>query len=415
MYNKKGFTLVELLAVIAILAILVIIALPNVMGMFNRAKKSSFDTEIKEMVKIAKQSWIRDSLTKSTSQTYVKCKNDKCEKEIDMNVGKNFEYYIEMNGIGDIIKMYATDGTYQYKYCGNKLDIKEEITTEIIANIPESEKIVITCDDVMMNSKSCIKDDNEDTIIFLEEKLKNDVKTNNYYLKYDDYNNIRYIGVSSDNNMNNYVKFEDSNKEWRILGIIDNKVKLIEQVDYGNITYKLERYWGSLQKYVSSDMDDWKTAKINEELNTTYYASLSPITRRSIIESVWAHNTDTSGDVKNIYEKEREAINSNDLNHKWTGKIASIYLSDYYYSRKPDTVYYNNWIRYGSYYTTTNSAVLASAIVPMNAKGWIGSQAPSKFTVYPTIYINSNVYVKSGNGTKQKPYILGYKSNCPCE
>jgi len=45
--NKKGFTLVELLAVIAILAILVIIAIPNVMKMFNDAKKSSFETEIK--------------------------------------------------------------------------------------------------------------------------------------------------------------------------------------------------------------------------------------------------------------------------------------------------------------------------------------------------------------------------------
>lgn len=33
--NKKGFTLVELLAVIAILAILVIVAMPNVLGMFK--------------------------------------------------------------------------------------------------------------------------------------------------------------------------------------------------------------------------------------------------------------------------------------------------------------------------------------------------------------------------------------------
>ena len=45
--KNKGFTLVELLAVIAILAILVIIALPNVMGMFNEAKKNSFTTEEK--------------------------------------------------------------------------------------------------------------------------------------------------------------------------------------------------------------------------------------------------------------------------------------------------------------------------------------------------------------------------------
>ena len=33
--KRKGFTLVELLAVIAILALLVIIALPNVLKIFN--------------------------------------------------------------------------------------------------------------------------------------------------------------------------------------------------------------------------------------------------------------------------------------------------------------------------------------------------------------------------------------------
>ena len=36
MKNNKGFTLVELLAVIAIMAILLIIALPNVLKMFNK-------------------------------------------------------------------------------------------------------------------------------------------------------------------------------------------------------------------------------------------------------------------------------------------------------------------------------------------------------------------------------------------
>ena len=36
--KKKGFTLVELLAVIAILAILVIMALPAVLSMFTKAR-----------------------------------------------------------------------------------------------------------------------------------------------------------------------------------------------------------------------------------------------------------------------------------------------------------------------------------------------------------------------------------------
>ena len=43
--KKKGFTLVELLAVIAILAILVIIALPNVLGMFNVAYSVVYDQD----------------------------------------------------------------------------------------------------------------------------------------------------------------------------------------------------------------------------------------------------------------------------------------------------------------------------------------------------------------------------------
>ena len=49
MKNKKGFTLVELLAVIAILAILVIIALPNVINMYNKAQKETFLTETKKV------------------------------------------------------------------------------------------------------------------------------------------------------------------------------------------------------------------------------------------------------------------------------------------------------------------------------------------------------------------------------
>ena len=43
--KKKGFTLVELSAVIAILSILVIIALPNIVGMFTKAKKDLFFSE----------------------------------------------------------------------------------------------------------------------------------------------------------------------------------------------------------------------------------------------------------------------------------------------------------------------------------------------------------------------------------
>ena len=145
--KRKGFTLVELLAVIAILAILVIIALPNVMKMFNNAKKSAFETEVREIYINAKQQWMSDSLSVSSNQTYVKCKTEKCGKQLNMNIRNDLEYYIEMSGTGKVTSMYITDGTYQYKYEGTGLEKNDIGEAEIIAEIEDDiDKITITCD-----------------------------------------------------------------------------------------------------------------------------------------------------------------------------------------------------------------------------------------------------------------------------
>ena len=64
MKRKDGFTLVELLAVIAILAILVLISLPNVVGMFNNAKKSTFMTEAQSLYKEATNKYIQETMNK---------------------------------------------------------------------------------------------------------------------------------------------------------------------------------------------------------------------------------------------------------------------------------------------------------------------------------------------------------------
>ena len=48
--NKKGFTLVELLAVIVILAIILAIAIPGISGIINRAKKGVFESNVKMII-----------------------------------------------------------------------------------------------------------------------------------------------------------------------------------------------------------------------------------------------------------------------------------------------------------------------------------------------------------------------------
>lgn len=73
--SKDGFTLVELLAVIAILAILVIIALPNVLKLFNDAKKNSFLNEAKTIYTNATNKYIMERIN-GKKLTYISSEDD---------------------------------------------------------------------------------------------------------------------------------------------------------------------------------------------------------------------------------------------------------------------------------------------------------------------------------------------------
>ena len=141
--NKKGFTLVELLCVIAILAILVVIALPNILSMFNSAKKNAFEAEAKNVYTTAEQQWISDTFISSGTKVYSHCESG-CNDKLSVNARDNLEYYIEFSSKGDVVKYYISDGNYQYRYEGTglkKTDIKD---VEFVPNVEENDKLVIT-------------------------------------------------------------------------------------------------------------------------------------------------------------------------------------------------------------------------------------------------------------------------------
>ena len=63
--KRKGFTLVELLAVIAILAILTVIAVPNVLKMYNNSKKNAFIVQARKTANVS-----QDYLTTSKKTSF---------------------------------------------------------------------------------------------------------------------------------------------------------------------------------------------------------------------------------------------------------------------------------------------------------------------------------------------------------
>ena len=132
--NKKGFTLVELLAVIAILAILVIIALPNVLQMFNNAKKSAFKTEVLTVYKQAGTDFISDNLRTSGPKYYcdtpqgigdgsspADCKN--------LNLTTTKKYYVEMDSTGKVTYIGVQDNSFVFGKSNvssvNDIDVEE--------------------------------------------------------------------------------------------------------------------------------------------------------------------------------------------------------------------------------------------------------------------------------------------------
>lgn len=66
MNNKKGFTLVELLAVIAILAILVVLAIPNIISLVEKTRKNLAETSAKSLVSTAKNYYIKQEMHGNT-------------------------------------------------------------------------------------------------------------------------------------------------------------------------------------------------------------------------------------------------------------------------------------------------------------------------------------------------------------
>ena len=121
--KNKGFTLVELLAVIAILALLVIIALPNVLKMFNQAKKDTFLTESKNIYKEISKKYISETM-RGNKINIISNTNNKLDLE-----SNNLKYNIKLNDDGSIKEFEVSNGTY---CLSGKFNNLSELTTDKI-------------------------------------------------------------------------------------------------------------------------------------------------------------------------------------------------------------------------------------------------------------------------------------------
>ena len=438
MKKKKGFTLVELLAVIVILAVILIIAMPKISDVIKNSKESSLETTAKLIASQAEKKYTENQVLDNSST--IKCsdvvklnENDYGPCKITFDDKGNAK--VTIVGKGKFEGLSVINGTKESATAGEVKMPEYGKGTTYIKTLYDS--------DVLRTTNGLKKDNTSDA-------------------------NIRYEGA----NPNNYVSFND--ELWRIIGVFGDNIKLVRSEELGKLS------WDSSNSSVNNGwgVNEWSQADLKEYLNTNYYGGTSVTCYVGINNSTTTCPTgslnSTSKSMINNYTWNTSAINAEDttiLNQEtfalntvpfynaergsvngkictsgnncndtversttWQGYVALPYATDWAYAssetacatnmndgfdvanRNYDnmTCKKNNWMHHGSTmdekmwmlspYAYSGSAYHVWFVIGV---GFVNGDVASRaLSVFPSVYLNTEVKITSGSGTSSDPYIL---------
>ena len=114
MKNRKGFTLVELLAVIAILAVILLLIVPNIVDMFNNGKKDSFIRQVQAIWREAEKEFT-NNLTSETPKSFYCDSSNTSEGCSTLSLNKTeVNYAVVLNSHGVVKGIGVADKSYCY-------------------------------------------------------------------------------------------------------------------------------------------------------------------------------------------------------------------------------------------------------------------------------------------------------------
>lgn len=114
--NKKGFTLVELLAVIAILAILILLVTPNILKMFNEGKEGVFVQQAQRVMEASNTKFMSVSLKKPGAYIFTNLKDATGDNVENLNLtNDSVTYCVKMDNEGNVTYLHVSSDTYSIK------------------------------------------------------------------------------------------------------------------------------------------------------------------------------------------------------------------------------------------------------------------------------------------------------------
>ena len=269
---------------------------------------------------------------------------------------------------------------------------------------------ILACNDTAAN---CIKDN---------ASLSNEIATD------DPDNNARYIGASP----NNYVSFND--ELWRIIGVFNN-------IDNGSDTKETrlkiikDEPYSTGMAWDTDNINDWATASLQEELNTTYLNSIQSPYKEMISNAKWNlggtanYKSSSNGLASHWYGYERGTTVYSGHATEWIGQIGLMYPSDYGYATSGgssvnrasclakelynwDSSSYsdcknNDWLLSKNIqWTLTPRSASSSAVFLVGSSVYSAGTVSTGYAFSPALYLTSNVRISGGDGSENSPFEL---------
>lgn len=224
----------------------------------------------------------------------------------------------------------------------------------------------------------------------------------------DEHGDIRYYGA----NPNNYVRF--NNELWRIMGVIDGKIKIVRNESIGNYAWD------------SSNSNNWNNSSLKSYLNGDYYNSIEEVSRNMISSETYylggpTHDNYNPLTASGYYNTERDGTQVYGSNPTSTTQyIGLMYPSDYGYAAGESCLStalynYNTSCKNTDYlhkvvtqWLQATDASGTNVVTGLNSTGRVTPNylVTNSYAVFPVLYLKSQVEIVEGEGNNSSPYLL---------
>ena len=399
---KKGFTLVELLAVIVILSVISMLVFPNVIKIINQSKENLYQSQLRDIENVAKNFSIEHPELLDANRinaTYVTLDALKQSGYLEVDKINNPKNGQEMNGC---IKIQYNESNNQYNYNYEEINCSNDATLK---------GYIITYQNGLnkANAKNkLLYEDERNIVLSAYEKVLSD------------YNNlISIVGGTTDGlydiddeyifrglNPNNYVKLGTGGDSYRIISM-NKKDK----------TIKLIKVTPESSAYSSNNSNSFIESSVATYLLNLITSGSAKDFSNIIVDGIkWKNgilDVNTSVDYNVLKSIEATSTLSN--------KMGVVQISDYVIASLDDTCYSNilsttcttnNYLAtlFGSNYVWTMDGSTSGNVITIEngviTNHTLDATTDITYRIYPVMYLKRSVSIKSGNGTSSSPYVI---------